>query len=76
MLIVTSDATKLIKLGKNLKSARESKKLSQYALAEIVGMSREHIGKVELGKESPSISYIFKMSETLDVKEKTLFDFE
>ncbi|KPB04570.1 helix-turn-helix transcriptional regulator [Bacillus sp. CHD6a] len=53
-----------------MKMARVEKDLSQYELAKIVGVSRQTIGLIELGKYNPSLSLCLSickaLSKTLD----------
>ena len=72
---MTSETTKLQKLGKNIKANREQKNLSQNALANMLGISREHLAKIETAKRGISIKLIFKLSEILEVKEAEFFKF-
>ena len=72
---MTSEATKLIKLGKNIQNARKIRKLSQNELAEMLNISREHLAKIETAKRGISIKLIFKLSEILEVKEAEFFKF-
>ncbi len=72
---MTSETTKLQKLGKNIKAKREQKNLSQNALANMLGISREHLAKIETAKRGISIKLIFKLSEILEVKEAEFFKF-
>ena len=72
---MTNEITKLIKLGKNIKSARKNKGYSQNKLAEILYISREHLAKIETAKKYVSLGLLFKIAAALDVTEKDLFDF-
>lgn len=50
-----SDAESNIRIGKMLQTARESRKLSQAALAKEIGMSTNHISAIERGVSKGSI---------------------
>ena len=67
---------KLSQFGKNIAKYRKAKKLTQNKLAENLDISREHLAKIETAKRGISINLLFKISETLEVSEKELFDFE
>jgi putative transcriptional regulator len=54
-----------------LKLARVEKDLSQEELAKIVGVSRQTIGLIELGKYNPSLSLCVSICKVLS---KTLDD--
>ena len=48
-----------------LKQLREAKGLSQAALAEKVGVSREYIARLETGKHDPPLSRVEKLAKAL-----------
>ena len=73
---MTSEATKLIKLGKNIQNARKIRKLSQNELAEMLNISREHLAKIETAKRKISLGLLFCLCNVLNVEEKDLFDFD
>ena len=50
-----------------LKQLREAKGLSQAALAEKVGLSREYIARLETGKHDPPLSRVEKLAKALKV---------
>ncbi|MFD3259162.1 helix-turn-helix transcriptional regulator [Paenibacillus lentus] len=54
-----------------MKLARVEKDLSQEQLAQLVGVSRQTIGLIELGKYNPSLSLCVAICKTLS---KTLND--
>lgn len=54
-----------------LKAARAEKNLSQQELAERIGVSRQTIGLIELGKYNPSLQLCLAICKTLS---KTLDD--
>jgi len=72
---MTNGATKLVLLGKNIKKARKSNGLSQNALAEKLDISREHLAKIETAKRTVSLGLLFKICETLEISEQSLFKF-
>ena len=69
------DSEKLIKFGKNVAKYRKAKYLSQNALAELLGISREHLAKIETAKRGIGIELLFKLAEVLEIEEKQLFEF-
>lgn len=73
---MTNEATKLLQLGHNIQIARKAKKLSQNELAEKLGISREHLAKIETAKRRISLSLLFKTSDVLEVNESVLFEFK
>ena len=50
-----SDIESNIRIGKLLQIARESRKMSQAALAKQIGMSTNHISAIECGASKASI---------------------
>jgi transcriptional regulator with XRE-family HTH domain len=51
-----------------LKALREERQLSQAALAERVGVSREYIARLETGRHDPPLSTLEKLAKALGVK--------
>ena len=60
--------TRLKILGQNIKKYREQKELSQNELAELVNLSREHIGSVEIGKDFLSLKKLFEIADVLEIE--------
>lgn len=73
---MTNETTKLELLAKNIKKFRKQKDLSQNQLAELLGISREHLAKLETTKRCISLKLLFKLSEVLNIDLKDLFTFE
>ena len=61
-------------LRKNIKSLRIKLGWSQEFLAEKTGVSAPYITQIELGKRSPSLEIIEKLSKALGVEYKVLFE--
>ena len=51
----------------NLIKFRKIKKLSQEAMASLLGISRPHYSDIENGKVTPSIDFAYKIQEVFDV---------
>jgi transcriptional regulator with XRE-family HTH domain len=51
-----------------LKAAREEKKLSQRALAELAGVPQSHISNIENGKVNIRISSLFEIARVLELE--------
>lgn len=49
-------------------SARKKKKLTRYALAQLVKMSETQIKALEDGKANPTLSSVFTIVNALDIK--------
>ena len=70
------DMSRLKLLGQNIKKYRKQNKLSQNQLAELLDISREHLGCIEIGKEHISLRKLFLIADILKVPVKKLIDFE
>ena len=62
-------------LKNNLKKVRTEKKLSQSALAEMVGVSRNTISSIETGQFNPTAKLALILCIALDKKLEKLFYF-
>jgi transcriptional regulator with XRE-family HTH domain len=69
---VFSDAR--IRFGINLRSIRRKLGMSQEALAEATGKTREHIGYLERGERSPSFEMILVLSLVLRINPSDLIN--
>ena len=56
-----------------LKAARAAKDLSQQALADIVGVSRQTVNAIEKGDYNPTINLCIEICKVLDVTLNDLF---
>lgn len=63
-------------LKNRLKEARQAKGLSQAALAEMVGVSRNTISSIETGQFSPTAKVALILCIALDKKFEDLFYFD
>jgi transcriptional regulator with XRE-family HTH domain len=54
-------------IGMKLKRIRTSKGLSQYALAQEAGVSREYIRKLETGESDPTVGMLQRLAKALGV---------
>ncbi|MEE1196897.1 MAG: helix-turn-helix transcriptional regulator [Lachnospiraceae bacterium] len=62
-------------LKNNVKKARTEKKLSQSALADMVGVSRNTISSIETGQFNPTAKLALLLCIALDKKFEELFYF-
>ena len=60
------------KLGQKIQKIRESRGLSQEKLAEMVKISRTHMGHIEQGRRSPSLDLLNKIARALKVEPSSL----
>ena len=63
-------------LRNRLKEARTERKLSQSALAELVGVSRNTISSIETGQFNPTAKLALILCIALDMKFEDLFYFD
>ena len=61
-------------LGLRIRSLRESRKLSQYALAEKAGMSLKHLGKIERGTVNASVQCLTDLAGALGLPLRDLLE--
>ncbi|MBQ6688287.1 MAG: helix-turn-helix transcriptional regulator [Bacteroidales bacterium] len=61
--------------GNNVRKIRESKGLTQEALAFMAGLSRSYYTELELGKRNPSLLNIKKLADALCVSLPSLLTF-
>jgi putative transcriptional regulator len=64
-----------LELKNNIKEIRTQKKLSQAALAELVGVSRNTISSIETGQFNPTAKLALLLCIALDKKFEELFYF-
>lgn len=64
--------TKIYKLGRNIFKKRREIGLNQNQFAERLGISREHLAKIETGQRNMSINLLFKIANELCVSESEL----
>lgn len=62
-------------LGKRIREYRQKYGMTQFQLAEKLGIDDKHLSRIELGKNMPQASVIAKLSEVFGVEPKCLFEF-
>lgn len=55
------------KLGENLKRIRTKKKLSQGAIARILGVDKGYVSNIENGKKNPTLATIERLANAINV---------
>ena len=71
------DEIKIKKLiGLKIKQLRKSKKLTQFALGEIIDVDQRQIAYIEGGNSFPSLRTLNKLAKVLDCSIKDFFDYE
>ena len=63
-------------LGKKIREIRHKKGMTQEELYLESGISRSHIAMIESGKRDLTVSALFKISRSLTVNFKEIFDFD
>lgn len=66
---------KLKIIGQKIQKFRKKKAYTQQALAEELGITRVYMGYIEQGRESPSLSLMFRLADILGVKLNVLLDY-
>jgi transcriptional regulator with XRE-family HTH domain len=61
------------RLGNKIQRIRKSLGYNQEELAELVGISRTHVGHIEQGRKAPSLEVLEKISKVLKVPLSQLF---
>jgi serine-type D-Ala-D-Ala carboxypeptidase/endopeptidase len=62
----------VVKIGKNLRTKRIEKFMSQAELAETSGLSEAHVGRIERDEVEPHLSTIRKLAGALGVEPQEL----
>jgi len=65
-----------LKLGNNLRVLRAKKDITQEDLAEAVGVSRQTINAIELGKFNPSVITALNLAKFFDAAVEEVFFLE
>lgn len=62
-------------LGKRIREYRKKHNLTQFQLAERLGIDDKHLSRIELGKNMPQANTILKLAEVFGIEVKDLFEF-
>jgi len=62
-----------ISFGAAIKKARLEKKLTQEKLAELIGITPNHIKQIESGRREPSVKVLNRLVQVLDLSLDSLF---
>ena len=63
-------------LAKQLVKLRGKQDFSQHDLADVAGLPRSQIARIETCRTNPSASTLFKIARALKIKPAELFDFD
>ena len=75
MLLMSTHAEKLRMLGLQIKRLRKSRRISQLNLSVKLGITREHLSKIERGAAYPSVKILFDIIELLNADFKDIANF-
>lgn len=62
-------------LGKRIREYRQKYGMTQFQLAEKLGIDDKHLSRLELGKNMPQAVVISKLAEVFNIEPKSLFEF-
>lgn len=75
MLLMSTHEEKLKHLGQQIKKLRKSRKISQLNLSVKLGITREHLSKIERGAAYPSVKILFDIIDLLNAEFKDIANF-
>jgi putative transcriptional regulator len=61
-------------MNNHVRELRESRRLTQAALADLLGISRQSVNAIETGKYDPSLPIAFALATVFDTRIEELFD--
>lgn len=64
----------VVYIGKNLRAQREKRFMNQEEFAELVGLSKDHLGRLERNEHEPHFSTIKKIADKLSIEPSELVD--
>lgn len=59
-------------IGQRVKNARREKNYTQESFSELLGISTEHLSRIETGSYRPSLRLVEKICEVLEITEESL----
>ena len=68
------DCQEEIPLKNRVRELRERKKLSQAEFGELVGVSRQTVYAIEIGKYDPSLPLAFQIAKAFNLRIEDVFD--
>ncbi len=60
-------AVDTIRIGKRIKTFRMAKQLSQEQLSSLIGITRKHLSKIELGNRPPTLELLVLIANALEI---------
>ncbi|QQX89405.1 helix-turn-helix transcriptional regulator (plasmid) [Cupriavidus necator] len=70
----TFDADLARAFGAAVRALRNERRIAQESLANLAGIERSHMGKVERGEHMPTLAIIFKIARALGCSTAVLMD--
>ena len=64
----------VVYIGKNLRAQREQRFMNQEEFGELVGLSKDHVGRLERNEHEPHFSTIKKIADRLGIEPTELVD--
>jgi putative transcriptional regulator len=61
-------------MNNRVRELREARRLTQAALADLLGISRQSVNAIETGKYDPSLPIAFALARVFDSSIEQLFD--
>lgn len=71
---MNEEKTNLKILGTRIRELRKSKNLTQFELAEKIGLSTNFIGMVERGERNTTVDKIFKLAKAFNITMEEFFN--
>lgn len=65
-----------LELGKKIQKTRKNIDLTQEELADVLKISRTHMGHIEQGRKSPSLKLLEKIARALKIPISELFTYK
>lgn len=62
--------------GNRIKELRSKKRMTQFELAEAVGIDSKHLSHIETGRSFPKALLIEKLADKLDINIDSFFEFQ
>jgi transcriptional regulator with XRE-family HTH domain len=64
---VTADPVLAAAFGSAVRSARTARGVAQETLANLAGIERSHVGKIERGEHMPTLAAVLKLAAAMDM---------
>ena len=64
----------VVYIGQSLKAERVKRFMTQAQFAKLIGLSRDHLGRIERNEHKPHFSTITKIAERLEIEPRDLLD--